>query len=236
MKKYLLLVSALILGVILAACSSNETDGGVTMQSTEKEGDIEAVLSFASAADTDEPVAITVDVTKDGKAVEEASVLFNMWESTSPEQVTPLMANDEGKGKYQTTLQFEDEGTYHIQAVVDVEGTVVEPEAKLVIGEVEEQTTVVSNIPEQTKRFEETPLTVELKTAEGEALSEREVYYEVMQNELVVEKEVKAEETSPGVYTANYEFKNPGDYKIRVMFRELEESIEEEFEIHVEDE
>ena len=234
MKKYIFLFTALIMSIVLVACGNdNTTNGGETVSGSDQAEDYEAVIVAPSTADVKDEITFDVKVKKDGKAVEEIDdVTFTITESNENIEET-IKGKEKEKGQYEAQYVIDHEGVFYVKADVQIGDVALTAETNFVVGETDGALMFEPAIPEEGVRLQPTLLATDLKTKEGELVEGKKVYFEIYQDELVVEREVMAKEEAPGRYVAPYEFKNKGDYKIIMSMREVNEPVQEEAHIHI---
>ena len=132
MRKYFILLFTLISVGILSACGqTNANDTEMEDMSLEP---IEVDLQAPQSVDVDEQVLYKAVVTQADELIEDAEVVFEVWEDGDKESSQMLDASNEGSGEYTIEHAFTAEGVYHVQSHVDARGLHTMPKAQIIAG------------------------------------------------------------------------------------------------------
>lgn len=136
MKK--MLWTGLAAAVILTGCGAEETAQNNAEELVSAEGTLEMVVVDITTDKTAEPgdeVFLTAEIMQGTEAVKDADeVMFEVWESGYREQAQKLEGLHTENGSYETSIVFEEEGYYFIQAHTSARGLHVMPQQEITVG------------------------------------------------------------------------------------------------------
>ncbi|WP_051353313.1 FixH family protein [Thalassobacillus devorans] len=137
MKKTLIYLGLFITAIVLSAC------GGDQSGNAEEEKGMEPMLDTKVTIPEDiqpnEEVTFQAKVTQGEEAVEDADyVKFEFWaEGASDEEHEKVEAEHKGKGVYEVSYTFEEEGAYYLFAHTQARDMHVMPKKKFPVGDVQ---------------------------------------------------------------------------------------------------
>lgn len=248
MKRFaMLFMSTAIIGA-LAGCGQDDvpTDAAIPEP-------IEVDLTVPEQGNSNESVTITTHVTQDGENVEDASeVEYEIWEEGKKEDSIHVETSNDKEGIYSAETTFETDGMYHVQVHVTARDMHIMPEKIIQIGEAANQPDehasaqdgehdghegVVKGLslhfvqPKEATASTDTELMTHAQI-DSEAIEDAQVRYEVV----AADKEttwVDTEETTPGEYTANYQFPKAGSYQVIIHIENEDIHDHEEYTVEV---
>lgn len=241
MKRFGLLIIALVSIAVLAAC--NNSKEGERTETKKKTTDLSAALTVPKQAKVGDEVELKVTVTRDGKNYTKAKdVAFEAEnEEANTDQMMIATLKDD---TYVAKLKIKDEGNYVIKAHVTAEdGSHVMPSREMAVTgnnsqknekatdntanksakqvtKHDERThgnvTIIYNNPNSFKKDDKVNLSVSLKY-KGEALSNASVRYQVI-TQFNGSKPIwiNLQETSSGTYEAKHTFTQAGPYLLKL--------------------
>lgn len=241
MKRFGLLIIALVSIAVLAAC--NNSKEGERTETKKKTTDLSAALTVPKQATVGDEVELKVTVTRDGKNYTKAKdVAFEAEnEEANTDQMMIATLKDD---TYVAKLKIKDEGNYVIKAHVTAEdGSHVMPSREMAVTgnnsqkneratdntatksakqvtKHDERThgnvTIIYNNPNSFKKDDKVNLSVSLKY-KGEALSNASVRYQVI-TQFNGSKPIwiNLQETSSGTYEAKHTFTQAGPYLLKL--------------------
>ncbi|WP_180954812.1 FixH family protein [Bacillus sp. V3-13] len=121
--------------LLLAGCGTSDEAPGKNGNGDEMPALIEAELKVPEKAETPGEVELSVVVTQDGEAVEDANeVKFEIWRDSDKDSSELIPAEHQGKGKYTATKMFSEEGNYTVQVHVTARSMHTMPKQQIQIG------------------------------------------------------------------------------------------------------
>lgn len=233
MKKYMWLS---IIGLVLAtmvACSNDDKEESEVPAEDEVILPIEAALTVTEQVEVNEKVTMEAVITMGDEKLEDASVVYEVWEEGNKEESEMIDSTNEKEGLYTAETTFDRDGTYHVQVHVDAKGQHTMPKTVVTVGDGGHYETAEGEEghehghgtegfsmhfmkPESVKQNEETELMVHLEL-EGAPFEKASVRYEIW-NALNDEQHdwVDVVELKPGEYTALYSFEEEGTYHVQI--------------------
>lgn len=118
--------------MLLSGCSSKESQTNAKPASM---SEVKVAYLTPEENPNKPSLLFQVEVTQDGKAVEDASsVQFEYWKSGMKEQSKMVEAKHVGKGVYEAQAQVEKNHIYYAYAHTEARGLHVMPKGKFIIG------------------------------------------------------------------------------------------------------
>ncbi|WP_214828677.1 FixH family protein [Exiguobacterium algae] len=209
--------------LILGACGTEqETENVTAHQSMEP---VEANLQVVETADVGAPVTLTVNVTQDGEAVDDADeIKFEVWKNDAKEDSEMLESSFDQNGTYTAETTFEEDGVYTVQVHVTARQMHTMPTTEVTVGNPAEA------MDESEHHHTMSEITLDSKEAtagqakmfmthvmvEEEMLSDAEVQLEIFQDGADKHEWVKLEEIEAGMYKGEYTFDQTGTYNVQI--------------------
>ncbi|PLR82895.1 hypothetical protein CVD25_10735 [Bacillus canaveralius] len=121
--------------LLLAGCGNANQESGKNGNGDQMPGLIEAELQIPEKVESAGEVELSVAVTQDGEAVEDANeVKFEIWRDSNKDASELIPAKYQGKGKYTAIKTFAEEGHYTVQVHVTARSMHTMPKQQLQIG------------------------------------------------------------------------------------------------------
>lgn len=119
----------------LVGCGDNEASESPS--TSNNEGTLEEVIVDIQTAETlsVEDVVLSAKVTQSDKAVDDASVEFEVWESGLRDEGHMIEGNLTEDGVYEANYSFDHDGVYYMFAHTNARGLHVMPKQELIVGE-----------------------------------------------------------------------------------------------------
>ena len=230
--------------LMLGACGTEEVDhASETVQSMEP---VEAELNVPATADKEETVTLSVRVTQDGEAVDDADeIKFEVWKNGAKEDSEMMKASLTEDGVYEVETTFADEAVYTVQVHVTARSMHTMPTTNVTVGHPEtaaeaEETSdhhhhagaEIVLEPKQATLNEPQPFNVNVEI-DHEMLTGADVQLEVFKDGAEKHEWVKLEEAD-GVYTGEHTFTEAGPYNVQVHVtkgHDIHEHITETIEV-----
>lgn len=233
MKKYMWLS---IIGLVLAtmvACSNDNKEKTEAPVEDEIILPIEAALIVTEKVEVNETVTMEALITMGEEKLEDASVVYEVWEEGNKEDSEMIDSTNQKEGLYTAETAFDHDGTFHVQVHVDAKGQHTMPKTVVTVGDGGHYETTEGEEGhehghstdgfsmhfmklETVKINDATELMVHIELA-GKPLEKMDVRYEIW-NARNEEKHdwVDAVESKPGEYTAVHSFEEEGTYHVQI--------------------
>ncbi|MCC5892123.1 FixH family protein [Exiguobacterium sp.] len=220
------LATSLASVLVLGACGSEQANNASeTVQSMEP---VEAELNVPATADKGETVTLSVRVTQEGEAVDDADeIKFEVWKNGAKEDSEMMKASLTEDGVYEVDTTFADEAVYTVQVHVTARSMHTMPTTNVTVGhpetaaEAEQESDHHHHAgadivlePKQATVNEPQPFNVNVEI-DHETLTGADVQLEVFKDGAEKHEWVKLEETD-GVYTGEHTFIETGSYNVQV--------------------
>lgn len=217
-------VSGLVGLLVLGACGTEKEANSVAIpQSMEP---VEAELQVADTAEIGEKVTLSVNVTQDGRAVDDADeIKFEVWKNDVKRESDMIKASLDQDGVYTAETTFDEDGVYTVQVHVTARQMHTMPMTEVTVGDpdtAEEESDHDQNAgseilldPKQATAGETQPFMVHVMI-DGDMLAEAEVQLEVFRDGADKHEWIKFEATEAGMYEGDYTFPTTGTYNVQV--------------------
>lgn len=237
MRRIVLMITVIVLGVIAAACGNNEEE---TLKAPPELHTLEVDLTVTNEVQVDEEVDMSTLVTYGDRKVADADeVVYEVWEEGKKSESTMIDSKNAGDGVYTATTSFETDGLYHIQVHVTAEGQHSMPIEQVTVGEGGDYEDVAEHDyhtegfmmhfmkPTAIDPKESSSLMVHIDLKE-EPLKNLQVRYEIAYENEEKHDWVDTKETADGEYVGDYTFEKPGIYTVTIHVEDDKELHEHE--------
>lgn len=212
---------------VLGACGTEEeAESAAVPQSMEP---VEAELTVAATAETEETVPLSVKVTQDGQPVDDADeIKFEVWKNGAKEESDMIKASLTKDGVYEAETTFAEEAVYTVQVHVTARSMHTMPTTNVTVGhpktaaEAEEDSdhhhhagADITLDPKEATAGEEQPFMVHVMI-EDEMLTGADVQLEIFQDGAEKHEWVKLEEADAGMYKGMHTFTESGAHNVQV--------------------
>ncbi|RWZ58188.1 hypothetical protein EQV77_10430 [Halobacillus fulvus] len=247
--KYIGIFSILIVLVLGACSSADDTTSGAENEDYEVASLPEVEVSFAEEPlPVQEEIMIQAKVTQDGKAVEDAEyVKFEIWNEAGGEDSSVTVETEHvGDGVYEAAYTFESDGIYQMYAHTQVGDVHNMPKTEITVGDAHPSAHEADMNPENDEQMfmvhfmseevitagTETELTAHINHME-QPFKDGRVRFEVIPPESDQHVFLEAEAGEEGEYRSLYTFEEPGTYSMILHYEKPDEDIHGHKEIEV---